>query len=730
MSIDLLHVGKFGLLNSQTLLNTTSNNINNVNTEGYVRKSTITYTNSIQWGVGETNTRRIYDRFVQRELYTDQARMAYYDKYSEGMTTVDKVLTDKSLSIANGLNDYFDSLADAVQNPTSAAEREQAMTTLNDVVERLGTVNQTIRGEITDINAKVADDVTQINDLVANIRQVNRQIRGTTNNNHIKEEIYLELLDKRDLLINQLSSLVDIKVIETNDGSLAVYLAQNGQLLTDGDTYAKLEARANEFDNTRSDIYLRFYNDTQMPADKSTVKLQDEQLGGELGGYLASTAEIRQTMRDLGQLALAFADAMNVQNKSGFTLEGEAGANLVNIMSVYAKTDDTKTSGQDSLLCTFTERMGKNITACDYEVSFKNGQLALFQVDEHGKRTDISGLVDNGTSGIVRSTDANGNLVLDLSEYAGVKFEFNQSEATLSAGYPDPSTGYQRFTTFYVQPTLDAAYNISTNITKPEDFAFAAAVRPITNTSQMDGRATSAANPDAANAGNAVMTLVSMSATGSDMGVVINPTTNLPEFNTTAGYLAPNKIMIDNSGNYVIYNVDSTGAQTYLGYADASTEGVNIFAQAHWYATNVAAPAGSGFPGYEVSVTGTVEPNDTFFLEINTNGVADNTNGVLMGNLRNQELMGTTRSQQTKVTFNEGYANLTTRLGAEVYSANNNLEAYTAKKEQTEALYTSDAGVNLDEEAANLLMYQQSYQACAKIIEASQTVFNALISSF
>ena len=63
--VDMLQTGKMGILNSQTLLNTTSNNINNVNTEGFTRKQTVTYTSTINAGVGETYTKRIYDQYVQ-----------------------------------------------------------------------------------------------------------------------------------------------------------------------------------------------------------------------------------------------------------------------------------------------------------------------------------------------------------------------------------------------------------------------------------------------------------------------------------------------------------------------------------------------------------------------------------------------------------------------------------------------------------------------------------------
>ena len=63
-------------------------------------------------------------------------------------------------------------------------------------------------------------------------------------------------------------------------------------------------------------------------------------------------------------------------------------------------------------------------------------------------------------------------------------------------------------------------------------------------------------------------------------------------------------------------------------------------------------------------------------------------------------------------------------------SASTNLEAAQVKCEQTENLFQSQAGVNLDEEAANLIRFQQCYAACAKIISTSQTVFDSLISAF
>ena len=119
MSIDLIYTGKYGVLNAQKLLNSTSNNINNVNTEGYVRKETLTYTSCVDWGVGATYTRRLYDQFVQKQMFTDQGNKSYYEAYASGMDTADRILSDETMSLANATTKFFDALSTAANSPTS-----------------------------------------------------------------------------------------------------------------------------------------------------------------------------------------------------------------------------------------------------------------------------------------------------------------------------------------------------------------------------------------------------------------------------------------------------------------------------------------------------------------------------------------------------------------------------------------------------------------------------------
>lgn len=687
--LDLLQVGKFGVLNSQKLLGTTSNNINNVNTEGYTRKQTLTYTNSIDWGVGSTDTRRIYNQYVQRELYSDIGSKNYYESYKAGMDTADSMLSDDEMSISTAVTDFFSTLSGSVQNPTSTSSREEVLGDLKVIQNRFKTLNEEIQSEILNVNAKVNDSVSTVNSLTSSIATINRQILASSadeGNAGDRNEIYLQMQDKRDLLIKQLSELVSINTVTQSNGSISVYMSGNGQLLANDVTYATLHGNTDQFDNSKQFLSLTFNNLAGSAEDHTEVKLADGDIGGKIGGYLASCSEIRQTMRDLGRLNIAFSDALNQQNRAGFTLEGLAGENIYNISDVDAAVDNTNTT--QGCHMHFTEGYGENVTANDYRISFDGGFLRVFEVNAYGEEKQL-----DATSYTV-GADVNGNMTIDMTDSAGFTLNFNASQTDLE----------KEANNFYLQPTLNAGYTTEINISKPEDLAYAAAIR--TSTTKND------------NLGNAVISLGSITAVGDNMGVRVDPTTRKPEFTANA----PVRVEISNDGNYNIYNK----AGTLLATAPASCKGQGLFSNA--VDLNGNPFDANGFPGYEINITGTIKPGDSFEIEINEGGIGDNTNGNLMASLKAQKLVGT--SGNAKSTFTENYASLTSRLGTSVYVADTNLQAADSKMEQTKELYESEAGVNLDEEASNLIMYQQSYQACAKIITASQTIFDALISAF
>ena len=727
--LDLLQTGKYGVLTQQKLLGTTSNNITNVNTTGYVRQETQVYTSAIEWGIGSTVTRRLYDQYVQRELFRDQGSVGFYDAYSTGLSTVDNLLSNEDTSISSALDSLFSSMHTSVQNTPSIASRQELLTQFETLVDRYHTLNYNIQNELNDINSKADDAITTINDLVEGFYSINQKVRNLSEK-ALQTDAGLQLLDERDRLVGELADYLDINVTTESDGSYTLYLG-NGQLLASGDTYAVLQSEKNVLDNSTREVSLVF----QVPA-KTELHIDFNSWGGKLGGYLSAADEMRQAMRDLGQHALAFADAMNEQNKGGVTLDGKAGQDLITIPDITG----TCNNNNYGLTVEFNKGEGSDIRNVDYQVTFNDqNELEIYTVDGEGKKTKldldnmpgvvIQEVADNPPVTSATHTDGT-HLEINLAGH-GITLKFDHSQREMIAAGNSGDT-----LVFGAQPTLHAAYDIKLNISKPEDFAFASAVKvkPL------------------GHAGTAEATLVGVYGSSSDpadpdsnqFGIYIDANGKPAFGNNAPNYVRYVEDADGSNGRYVVYHVadndgdgvpdldddgNPTGTMTELGSAPASCNGREIFANTNWIVNGPnGQPLADGYPGYDVNFTnGSVVNGSSFAIELNLDGENDNSNGNLLAQLQQEDMVYS--SENHRVSFTEGYADLTSALGSAVMSANTDLEASKAKLEQSQNLFSSMAGVSLDEEAANLIRYQQSYSACARIISASQTVFNSLISA-
>ena len=189
-------------------------------------------------------------------------------------------------------------------------------------------------------------------------------------------------------------------------------------------------------------------------------------------------------------------------------------------------------------------------------------------------------------------------------------------------------------------------------------------------------------------------------------------------------------VKIDGSGNYEVYAADGT---TLIGVAPASSKGQDLMA-----AIENPLPGPKVYadptqtPGYEFSITGTVRASDSFTLSYNKDGFADNANGLALAELQNKDLVRKSTNAGTsndKMTFNEAYSGLVTGIGNQTNQAKTLLKANETKLNQSTSIFESVSGVSLEEEAANLIRYQQSYAASAQVVSTAKTIFDTLLSS-
>ncbi|MFM1887011.1 MAG: hypothetical protein RL026_2168 [Pseudomonadota bacterium] len=128
--------------------------------------------------------------------------------------------------------------------------------------------------------------------------------------------------------------------------------------------------------------------------------------------------------------------------------------------------------------------------------------------------------------------------------------------------------------------------------------------------------------------------------------------------------------------------------------------------------------------GWRLEVSGTPAAGDQFTVGPNTGGVGDNRNMLQLAQVLDRgALTGGTESVNQAVTRFMGAIGVATR------QARAGVEAQLIMRDDTAAAVDSVSGVNLDEEAANLLRFQQAYQAAAQVIKATQAMFDSLMQA-
>ncbi|HZV64267.1 MAG TPA: flagellar hook-associated protein FlgK [Telluria sp.] len=152
----------------------------------------------------------------------------------------------------------------------------------------------------------------------------------------------------------------------------------------------------------------------------------------------------------------------------------------------------------------------------------------------------------------------------------------------------------------------------------------------------------------------------------------------------------------------------------------------------HGVATTYPAPAAAvpfaagakyNFGGVNLSFTGQPGNGDTFTVGPNTGGVGDNSNMRLLGALQSKPIL-----DGSSATYQSAYAGMVSFVGNKAREVQVNNDASTALLAQATTSQQQVSGVNLDEEATNLLKYQQAYQAAGKLMQIASTLFNSLLT--
>lgn len=239
----LFNIGQSALNASQAWISVTGNNLANVDTEGYSRQYVdqkdaggLTYKPGAQpLGVNAQQIMRFFDQFLERSYVKQSTNSSRWDQQDTIMASLENIFNESNRQgINSSLNSFFNAWQDLALRPDSTANRESLISFSDSLADMFSTSMDAIKSIQTDMNVSIAHDVKRVNELSQTIAELNRQITAQTIDGMNNPNA---LLDKRDQAVRELATLVDVETIDHGKGNFRVQLS-TGQPLVDGtETY-------------------------------------------------------------------------------------------------------------------------------------------------------------------------------------------------------------------------------------------------------------------------------------------------------------------------------------------------------------------------------------------------------------------------------------------------------------------------------------------------------------
>ena len=366
-----LGIGTTALSALQRAISTTGQNIANVNTDGYSRQSVTFSARPAQdigagylgSGVQVTSIDRAYNQFLANDVQQRTASSGYYSLYANAAERVDSMLGDPSTSITQAMDSFFASAEAVANSPTSLPERQVMLSNAETLVQRFDYIVGRVDDVTKEMNSQIAGAVSEVNQLAGGIATLNEEIAKVSGRTG---GLPNDLLDQRDALIVQLSSLVDTKTVAQDDGSLNVFIGR-GQPLVTGAVAETLATQTDPDLGSTSIVTLSAF--VAGSSDVSTFLT-----GGKLGAALTVTDEVvNPTRRELNLLAVGFAETVNAIQEGGDDLQGVNGTALFTETEGVVKTApsvDDSTANSGNAAVTFTVTDAKLLTGDSYRVDY------------------------------------------------------------------------------------------------------------------------------------------------------------------------------------------------------------------------------------------------------------------------------------------------------------------------------------------------------------------------
>ncbi len=695
----LLDIGKTGLFANQTALEVTSNNIANVNTVGYSRRSLLFEEGQpIDFNPGQLGTGvrgkeiiRHFDKFIEAS-YNDKASLRErWQSLYNNLRSVESLFNESTgIGISSTISTFFNDWQNLSQQPEDYPSRQALISDTKTMVNTIHQVGNDLVRMQEQVDSYITQEMNTANDLMKDIASINKEI-----NIHLEEgrNNPNTLYDDRATKVRELAETIDVRVFDNGAGNFLV-TTKAGQALVDGQDYYKLSYEAaKSFSNlTQSSTfegavyfegnddfeYTLEVTDAGFVSDGSSAAQFKVSLDGGQTWIKDSEGRTREfscrsdgskvTVGDLqiwfgsnassagspsGQFAVG--DSFNIVPKKGLYWESNtSGKENITPLVRFDGTDDPKRiSGgklaayfnfRDDELGRFKEKMDTFSKEFVWQVNRLHSQGA--GLETHG---DVEGTYQVNSADRALASDSTGLAFGDkISSGSSMLYVYNSTTGELASG-----------------AALNYAASGFANF-DPDQHTL-----------------------------NDVAAAVNRTFTGLLTANVVN-----------------NSLQITAESGYGLhFGADTTGVYAALG--------LNTFFQ--------------GDSSSTMELNTAVRENMQLIATGHVNGAdeanpGDNTTALALADLQNHEITtSTTFEGSSTQTLIEYYNGIVSGVGTSTATAEFNSQYEKSLADELDARQQEISGVNLDEEMGNLIKFQHSYTAAAKLISTADRMLGTLM---
>jgi len=703
----ILSIGRSALSASQAALQVTGNNIANVDTEGYSKQSVVlrdgayitTKPGQLGSGVVAQEVVRSYDALTESQYVSQISVRDRWQAMYNGLTSIQNLFNESNTDGANAaLSKFFDDWGDLTTDPDAAATRQTMLEDSQTMLSVYRSMADSLSQQEAQLNTAISDDVDTLNQLAKDVADLNRQINqyqidGVSNPN--------SLYDQRDAKVEAMASLVDVNVVDNGKGDYTVY-TKSGQTIVDGMVPFNFAFEQGKTVRTLSSASITANSDAQCYYDGSDSKEYTIEV---VDGTASGTPTFKASL-DGGKSWLTDKDG----NTAIFSADDEDGKVRVGDLDIwFGTTTDATTFPSDlntgdsftlvpkkALYWYTTAGTPENVTPQQYADGTDNprritggalGGAFLLRDEQLGGYQDSLDAMVNSLVWEVNREHSQGAGLTNFSTVQGT-YSVADSNVALASN----ASGLSYFDRLQSGALMLYAYDAN------GELATDAGNVPLARSIAFDPT-------DSTNLSSSGAIKGSLQGLRDAINDVFSP-------DYLQASVVNNQLSITGQNGCTFqFGDDTTGVLAALGVNTLFT--------------------GSNASDVAINSVVTNDVNRVCAGHVGTDGLAasgDNSTATAITALEDKAIdFSVTGQAATSQTLGGYYDALVGRVGADTSAASYQSTYQSSLADQTKAQKLSVSGVSLDEELTNLIKFQHSYQAAAKLISTANSMFETVL---